>query len=170
MTTLLRPAAPVCLSACLDQHALYCCLPGLSTHCTAGMQCQYEPEALHAPCARSPQLPPSLCSLQASYEGLQQALVDDLLHGAADAAADPDAEPGVQLVLVCEMCGLPASKRCWICSMDICVLCTRRQHWKVRGQRTGGPLGHPGQCGFYCNMGQCGAATTWGRVELLQGE
>lgn len=34
-------------------------------------------------------------------------------------------------MLVCEMCGLPASKRCWICSMDICVLCTRRQHWKV---------------------------------------
>ena len=64
------------------------------------------------------------------FEGLEQALVDELLHG-SDGSGGGEAA-GAQVVLVCEMCGLPASRRCWICSMDICALCTRRQHWKVR--------------------------------------
>jgi hypothetical protein len=73
---------------------------------------------------------------QPDVEGLRQALVDELVLGGGGGGGAAG-EGGEQVVLVCEMCGLPASRRCWICAMDICALCTRRQHWKVGGRGRG---------------------------------
>lgn len=37
-----------------------------------------------------------------------------------------------QLVVVCEVCGRPATTECWTCKMRICEFCTLKRHWKVR--------------------------------------
>lgn len=31
-----------------------------------------------------------------------------------------------------QICRRPATRRCWVCTADICELCTRALHWKVR--------------------------------------
>ena len=47
-------------------------------------------------------------------------------------------DPATQLVVTCEVCRRPATKRCWTCSMDICEFCTLKRHW-----RDGTPLHWP---------------------------
>ena len=41
-------------------------------------------------------------------------------------------EPGCQLVCVCELCGRPSTKDCFVCTLRYCEFCTRKQHWKAR--------------------------------------
>ena len=41
-------------------------------------------------------------------------------------------EPGSQLVCVCELCGRPSTKDCFVCTLRYCEFCTRKQHWKAR--------------------------------------
>ena len=38
--------------------------------------------------------------------------------------------PATQLVITCEVCRRPATKKCWTCAMDICEFCTLKRHWK----------------------------------------
>jgi hypothetical protein len=47
-------------------------------------------------------------------------------------------DPACQLVVTCEVCRRPATKRCWTCAMDICEFCTLKRHW-----RDGSPLHWP---------------------------
>lgn len=35
-----------------------------------------------------------------------------------------------QLVVTCEVCRRPATKRCWTCGADICEFCTLKRHWR----------------------------------------
>jgi HSP20 family molecular chaperone IbpA len=39
-------------------------------------------------------------------------------------------DPSTQLVVTCEVCRRPATKKCWTCSMEICEFCTLKRHWK----------------------------------------
>ena len=41
-----------------------------------------------------------------------------------------EVDPRTQLVVVCEVCGRPATTQCWTCKMDICEFCTLKRHWK----------------------------------------
>ncbi|KAI8472213.1 MAG: hypothetical protein J3K34DRAFT_519969 [Monoraphidium minutum] len=58
--------------------------------------------------------------------GAEAALLREL---AARAGAGP-LDAGCQLVVVCELCGRPATQECWTCGMAICSLCGRRRHFK----------------------------------------
>lgn len=35
-----------------------------------------------------------------------------------------------QLVVTCEVCRRPATKKCWTCGADICEFCTLKRHWR----------------------------------------
>jgi len=48
----------------------------------------------------------------------------------AMAAGGAYIDPATQLVALCEVCGRPSNKECWICKMRICDFCTRKQHWR----------------------------------------
>jgi hypothetical protein len=50
-------------------------------------------------------------------------------------------EPGCQLVCVCELCGRPSTKDCFVCTLRYCEFCTRKQHWKARGVELAGASG-----------------------------
>jgi hypothetical protein len=39
-------------------------------------------------------------------------------------------DPTKQLVVLCEVCGRPSTKVCYVCEMRFCDFCTRKQHWK----------------------------------------
>ena len=39
-------------------------------------------------------------------------------------------DPSKQLVVLCEVCGRPSTKVCYVCEMQFCDFCTRKQHWK----------------------------------------
>jgi len=41
-----------------------------------------------------------------------------------------EVDPYTQLVVVCEVCGRPATTQCWTCKMNICEFCTLKRHWK----------------------------------------
>ena len=41
-------------------------------------------------------------------------------------------EPGTQLVVCCGVCGRPATKECYACTMPFCEFCTRKPHWRGR--------------------------------------
>jgi len=41
-------------------------------------------------------------------------------------------EASSQLVCVCGLCGRPATKQCYVCTIAFCEFCTRRAHWKAR--------------------------------------
>lgn len=47
-------------------------------------------------------------------------------------------DPATQLVVTCEVCRRPATKKCWTCNADICEFCTLKRHW-----RDGVPLHWP---------------------------
>mmetsp|Transcript_9128 Transcript_9128/g.15666 ORF Transcript_9128/g.15666 Transcript_9128/m.15666 type:complete len:532 (+) Transcript_9128:380-1975(+) len=39
-------------------------------------------------------------------------------------------DPTTQLVVLCEVCGRPSTKVCYVCEIRFCDFCTRKQHWK----------------------------------------
>ena len=41
-----------------------------------------------------------------------------------------DLDPGRQLVVLCEVCGRPSNKTCYVCDCRFCDFCTRKMHWK----------------------------------------
>ncbi len=41
-----------------------------------------------------------------------------------------DLDPGRQLVVLCEVCGRPSNKTCYVCDCRFCDFCTRKVHWK----------------------------------------
>lgn len=41
-------------------------------------------------------------------------------------------DPMCQLVLVCEVCGRPSNKECYVCTARFCDFCERKRHWKGR--------------------------------------
>ena len=46
-------------------------------------------------------------------------------------------EASTQLVVVCEVCGRPSTKECYVCELRFCDFCTRKQHWKVPAPQFG---------------------------------
>jgi len=41
-------------------------------------------------------------------------------------------DANTQLVILCEVCGRPSNKECWVCTCRYCDFCERKQHWKGR--------------------------------------
>ena len=38
----------------------------------------------------------------------------------------------MQLIALCELCGRPSTKECYVCTIRFCEFCTRRPHWRGR--------------------------------------
>ncbi len=62
------------------------------------------------------------------FEGGEDLMLDEFEKQMTRDGVEVD--PRTQLVVVCEVCGRPATTECWTCKMQICEFCTLKRHWK----------------------------------------